>query len=176
MLACAGSGKSLDCVKILLSKKARINSVDEQDNTLLHIAAANSNNKVVDYLVKNVLEEKTFARNKSGETALNVCQRVGNTEGANMLKGFQADYDKSANIADQLMNELEAEDEKAKAQKDKNKDKKKKQKVKKIAQEMNLTMEEAEVELVNRDKRRERDAAEKVKKEAEDEERKELAA
>ena len=53
----------MECVKTLLSKKARTDVVDENDNTLLHIAAANSNNKVVDYLGKNVIVE-TFARNK----------------------------------------------------------------------------------------------------------------
>ena len=73
------------------------------------ITAACNNNKVVDYLVKNVTDEP-FARNKSGETALNVCQRVGNDDGAKLLKEFQADYDKSADIADALLNELEAED------------------------------------------------------------------
>lgn len=54
MLACASPKESLDCVRCLLSEGANFKSKDEFGNTILHLAAMNGNNKMIDYISKNV--------------------------------------------------------------------------------------------------------------------------
>jgi len=84
MLTVAKGDENLDCLKYLLKYDANYNLTDISGNTLLHIAATNGNNKLLDYIAKN-LKIDLFARNKNGETALNVCQRLKNNDGVNLL-------------------------------------------------------------------------------------------
>jgi len=72
MLAVASGDHNLDCVKLLLGAKADYNKVDFKNNTILHIAAIYGNNRILDYLMKN-LQIDIFARNKDGDTAMSIC-------------------------------------------------------------------------------------------------------
>jgi ankyrin repeat protein len=85
MLAVSRDDKNLDCVKILLQAGADFTSKDSYGNTVIHLAAMNGNNKILDYLSKN-LKINIFERNKVGDTALSVCTASKNTEGANILE------------------------------------------------------------------------------------------
>ena len=74
MLAVANGDKGgLESLKVLLLNGANFSNKDYYDNSLLHIAALNNNNKILDWLLKN-LKIGIFDRNKNGETALNICQ------------------------------------------------------------------------------------------------------
>jgi ankyrin repeat protein len=84
--------------------------MDEFGNTILHLAAINSNNKLIDYISKNVKIDM-FARNKAGETALSICQNLKNAEGIKTLGQYQTTYDKSDAIAKDLLDELNQEEE-----------------------------------------------------------------
>jgi len=77
MLTVAKSDENLDCLKVLLQHNANFSAKDEDNNGLLHIAALNNNNKMLDYLSKN-LKIDIFERNTKGETALNICQTLKN--------------------------------------------------------------------------------------------------
>lgn len=70
----------MDCLKLLLQKGADFNKKDSFDNSILHIAAINGNNKMIDYISKNVKID-IFGRNVNGETALNICIALKNAEG-----------------------------------------------------------------------------------------------
>ena len=72
MLAIAGGDHNLDCVKALLNKGANYKCEDDQDNTVLHIAAMNGCNQILEFLCKN-LKIELFQRNKLGETTLSIC-------------------------------------------------------------------------------------------------------
>jgi len=72
MLCVARDDANLDCVKTLLTAKADFTTLDIFNNSVLHIAAINGNNKILEYLAKN-LKIDIFARNKDGETALTLC-------------------------------------------------------------------------------------------------------
>jgi ankyrin repeat protein len=67
-----------------LTEGANFKCKDEFGNTILHLAAINGNNKMIDYISKNVKID-IFVRNKSGDTALSICQDAKNTEGAKTL-------------------------------------------------------------------------------------------
>jgi ankyrin repeat protein len=85
MLACASSFDSIKCVKLLLRNQADHTCQDAQENTLLHVAAMNDNNTVLHHLVSYVKLD-LFARNKNGETALNICQQKKNADGIKILE------------------------------------------------------------------------------------------
>lgn len=72
MLAIAGGDQNIDCVKALLNKGVSYNCEDDQGNNVLHIAAKNECNKILDFLAKN-LKMELFKRNKAGETTLSIC-------------------------------------------------------------------------------------------------------
>jgi len=119
MLAVAKSDKCLECVKLLLQNDASPNVKDEAGNNLLHLAALNGNNAILDYLSKN-LKINIFERNQKGETALNICQLNKNADGTKILQQYTDEFDSSKNQAQQLLDEIEKEEaktEKAKAQK-----------------------------------------------------------
>lgn len=88
MLTVAKGDENLDCLKVLLQQDANFLAKDEYNNGLLHIAALNGNNKMLDYLSKN-LKIDIFERNSKGETALNICQTLKNQAGIDILKKFQ---------------------------------------------------------------------------------------
>lgn len=73
MLAVASKNSNLEIVKALLNAKADFKKTDEFGNSILHIAALNSNNSIMDFIAKT-LKLDMFGRNKSGETALSICQ------------------------------------------------------------------------------------------------------
>ena len=75
----------MDCFRTLLTEGANAKCMDEFGNTILHLAAMNSNNKLIDYISKNVKIDM-FSRNKAGETALGICQNLKNKEGAKTLE------------------------------------------------------------------------------------------
>ena len=109
MLTVARSDDNLDCLKVLLQQGANFAARDEYNNGLLHIAALNSNNKMLDYLSKN-LKIDIFERNRKGETALNICQTNKNATGIEILEKFQQECDNSRSLANELLNELENEE------------------------------------------------------------------
>jgi hypothetical protein len=74
MLAIAGGDHNLECVKALLNKGVDYKCEDDQGNTVLHIAAMNGCNQILEFLCKN-LKIELFARNKVGETTLSICQQ-----------------------------------------------------------------------------------------------------
>lgn len=74
-----------------------------------------------------------FARNKSGETALSICQNLKNQEGVKTLEQYQQTYDKSDAIAKDLLDELNQEEENEEEAKNKKRQKKWRNKVNKIA-------------------------------------------
>lgn len=92
MLCVASGDHNIDCVKLLLISKADFTLLDIYNNSVLHIAALNSNNLILEYLAKN-LKIDIFARNKDGDTALTLCERVNNTEGAQIMLGLQKECD-----------------------------------------------------------------------------------
>ena len=117
LLAVAKSDDNLECAKSLLKFGANVNVKDEYGNTLLHVAALNGNNKTLNYIAKN-LKINMFERNQDGETALNICSTLKNSEGKKILEQFQGEYDKSKAQAEELLAELgkeEEQDEEAKA-------------------------------------------------------------
>jgi ankyrin repeat protein len=131
MLAVASGDHNLDCVKLLLTHKADYKKVDFKNNTVLHIAALNGNNTILEYLVKN-LEIDVFARNKDGETALTICEKTKNSKGIELFSDMKS-YDNTEKQAQALMQELEAEDEQTEEQKAKKKQKKWRNKINKLA-------------------------------------------
>ena len=85
MLAVAKGDENFDCLQVLLAQGADFNCTDEYDNNLLHVAALYGNNKILDYLAKN-LKLDLFARNNKGETALNICHTAKNQAGVVLLE------------------------------------------------------------------------------------------
>lgn len=77
MLCVAKGDENLDCIKLLLQYNADYTKKDLYENTILHIAALNGNNKIITYIVKN-LKIDIFERNKDGETALSICKSLKN--------------------------------------------------------------------------------------------------
>lgn len=72
MLCAAGGDKNLEAFKLLLKYNADYSNKDIYNNNLLHIAAQHNNNKILEYISKN-LKIDIFERNNFGETALNIC-------------------------------------------------------------------------------------------------------
>jgi ankyrin repeat protein len=70
MLAVAGG--DLDCVKALLGKGVDYRCEDDYGNNVLHIAAINGSNQILEFLCKN-LKMELFERNKAGDSALSIC-------------------------------------------------------------------------------------------------------
>lgn len=76
MLAVSGSDENLECVKTLLQHGANFESKDTYGNGVIHIAAINGNNKILDYLTKN-LKTDMFSRNLKGESPLTLADADG---------------------------------------------------------------------------------------------------
>ena len=74
MLAVAGGGQNLECVRLLLNAKADVSITDAYGNSLLHIAAIYQNNEVLEYLLANNNTLNVFERNQKGETPLSIVQ------------------------------------------------------------------------------------------------------
>jgi len=87
MLSVAGPHANLECVKTLLAHQADFRALDKMGNSILHIAALNSQNTILDYLTKN-LRMDIFARNNNGETALFICKSQKNKDGVVILEKF----------------------------------------------------------------------------------------
>lgn len=112
MLAIAQGDDNYETAHAILALGANCNCKDEYQNNLLHIAALYNNNKLLDYLAKNLTLDP-FARNTKGETALNICQTAKNQAGVAILAALQQTCDSSKNTADSLLNELDREEEQA---------------------------------------------------------------
>lgn len=146
MLACARSDENLECVKSLLQFGANFECLDEFGNNVLHIAAMNGNNKIIDYLSKN-LKIGIFARNKNGESALSICETLNNDEGSKILQKYMEEYDTSKSKAQLLLEQLEREEKAGEESKDKKKAKKWRNKVNKISKAEGISVEEVEKRL-----------------------------
>lgn len=146
MLCVAKGDENLDCVKALLNHNADFTKKDIFGNTILHIAALNGNNQMMDYIAKN-LKLNIFDRNNKGETALYICQANANTEGVKIMDSFHQEYDQSKNLAESLLNELEKEDKHEEDEKAKRKQKKWRNKINKLSKQLNMTGEEVEERL-----------------------------
>ena len=94
MLSIDDDKDNFECFKTLLKNGANINCKDEFENTILHIAAMYDNNQVLNYICKN-LKINLFQRNKSEETALIICNKLKNAEGAKMIEEYLKEYDHS---------------------------------------------------------------------------------
>lgn len=73
MLAVTSKDSTVECVKVLLGEGADFKCKDDFGNTVLHLAAVNGNNKMIEFIAKN-LKIDIFERNKAGETALGICE------------------------------------------------------------------------------------------------------
>jgi hypothetical protein len=146
MLAVSGSDENLECVKTLLQHGANFESKDTYGNGVIHIAAINGNNKILDYLTKN-LKTDMFSRNLKGESPLTLAD----ADGVKILEQYQIDYDKSGSIAQDLFDELSKEAEHEEEAQQKRKMKKWRNKVNKIAKTEGISVEEVEKRLATRD-------------------------
>lgn len=86
MLAVAGGGHTLECLKMLLGSKADTSVVDTFGNTLLHIAAIYQNYDALEYLIKNSSNLNVFERNNKGDTPLSIVQGRKDESSARALK------------------------------------------------------------------------------------------
>ena len=93
-IICGDKDSSLECFKTLLNNGANINCKDDYGNKILHIAAIYGKNQVLNHISKN-LKINLFERNKSGETALEICNQLQNVEGAKMIEKYSKKYDNS---------------------------------------------------------------------------------
>lgn len=171
MLCVAKGDENLDCVRLLLQYHADYQRKDSFDNTLLHIAALNGNNRILDYIAKN-LKLDLLERNKNGDTALSICTAQKNTEGEEILQKYSAEYDTSKNLAADLLDQLEREEEKEEKAKAQRKLKKWRNKINKLAKQLNISPEEVEerlqkeeVEKQQREKEEQKRLEEKAKQE-----------
>lgn len=87
MLAVTSKESNLECIKIILNSGADYKKKDEFGNNLLHLAARTGNNKILDYIAKN-LKIGIFERNKAGETALGICQSLNHEECTKTLESL----------------------------------------------------------------------------------------
>lgn len=71
MLAVSRDDENLEAVKILLQHGANFEVKDTLGNSVIHLAAMNGCNKILDYLTKN-LKTDMFSRNNKGESPLNL--------------------------------------------------------------------------------------------------------
>ena len=174
MLAVAKGDENFDCLQVLLAQGADFNCTDEYDNNLLHVAALYGNNKILDYLAKN-LKLDLFARNNKGETALNICHTAKNQAGVVLLEKLQKTCDASKSTADSLLSELDREEEQAEKSKAQRKQKKWRTKINRLAKAEGITAEEVERRLEQEEETK-KQAAVEAQKAQEEKERAEVAA
>lgn len=173
MLAVSRDDQNLDCVKLLLQAKADFTTKDSYGNSVIHLAAMNGNNKILDYLSKN-LKINVFERNKVGDTALSVCTALKNSEGVKILEQVRKEYDTTAKTADELLDELTKEEEHDEEAKAKRRQKKWRNKINRIAKAENIAPEIVEKRLNEEEEKKKADEILKKKEEAEREARAEV--
>lgn len=156
----------MDCLKTLLQHHADYTRTDQNQNSVLHIAAIHGCNNMIDYMAKN-LKIDIFARNKEGETALTICQKMKNTKGYDLLSKYANEYDNSKNIADSILEDLEKEEEHDKDAAIKRKAKRWRQKINKLAKQLNITPEEVEERLKKEEEEKQRQDELQLKKQLE---------
>jgi len=71
MLATASSEDSVNVLQILLQNGAKSNTVDDNENNLLHIATKYENATVLKYLIENT-SLNLMDRNSKGETPMSI--------------------------------------------------------------------------------------------------------
>ncbi|CDW79057.1 ankyrin repeat domain-containing [Stylonychia lemnae] len=172
MLAVAGGGQNLECVKLLIQAKADTGILDPLGNTILHIAASYQNNEVLEYLLKNSQTMNVFERNQKGETPLSIVQERKDDKAQKamrLLEEYAQWYgDQTKEKTDQLLNDLLEEENKEKQKKAKNKEKNKRQKIRQLAQKEGVSYEEMEKKL---GEEKEQKKQEEERKKKEDDER-----
>ena len=74
----------MDCMDILLSADVDVNAKDYEDDTILHYAAQESDNKLIKFLLANT-EIDILQTNNKLETAETICKKQANPTGAELL-------------------------------------------------------------------------------------------
>ena len=69
----------------MLKNGANFNCKEDFGNTIIHIAAMYDNNQAIKYICKN-LKINLFEKNLKGETALQICNKLQNAEGAKIIE------------------------------------------------------------------------------------------
>ena len=171
MLAVAGNDQTGDTVRVLLNGGADYKREDEFGNTVLHIAAMHSKNQILEYFCNNSKLD-IFCRNKEGETALSICEGLKNQSGVEILQKYKK-LDKSSEIADKLLQELEDEEQQKEKDKEKRNAKKWRNKINKVAAKTGMSTEEVQKrkEEMEEEKRMEELRAKEEEKRREEEER-----
>ena len=141
---------------------------------MLHVAALYGNNKILDYLAKN-LKLDLFARNSKGETALNICHTTKNAAGIALLGVLQQTCDASKGTADSLLSELDREEEQAEKPHAQRTQKKWRTKINRLAKAEGITPAQVEARLEQEEDLK-KEAAIAAQKAQEEKERAGLAA
>lgn len=166
MLATAGGGQNLDCIKQLLNAKADLTVLDEVGNNVLHIAAYHQNCLALEYILGNWPSTQPLdlaLRNKKGETVFSIANDLKDQKSLGVLKQFEGKFgDQTEQTTRDLLEELMQEEKKQELEKQKRKEKKKRQKLQHIAEKEGLSIQELE----------EKHAKENEAKRLEEEERK----
>ena len=110
-----------ECAKLLIEAKANTSVKDQQGHNLLHIAAKESSNKVLSYLIEHADLDPSEA-SKKGQTALDLC--ADNKEGAKIISEWQANKDSQAQSNMDELLKLERKKQKNAEKKKRNKQKK----------------------------------------------------
>jgi hypothetical protein len=95
MLAAAGGGQNLDCIKQLVQAKADLTKLDGVENTLLHIAAYHQNSLALEYLLDHwpaTVPLDIAARNKKGETVFSIANDLKDKKSLDVLKRFEGKF------------------------------------------------------------------------------------
>ena len=142
-LALVTPNQSVGTVKALFGRDVNHGVTENSTgNNILHLAAKYSTDiNVLEYVLKNARLD-IFARNNEGDTALTLCQSVGNSEGVTIINQCQDCLDDSAKKTDELMAELVNEDEKNERIRQRKKEKKQRSKLQKLADAENCSIEE----------------------------------
>ncbi len=138
MLATAGGGQNLECVKLLVQAMADLTTQDPVGNTVLHIAAYHQNYLVMEYILDHWpagIPMDLALRNKKGDTAFSIANENKDEKTLAVLKRFEQKFgDQTEAATKNLLDDLMKEEEKKEAEKQKRKEKKKQNKLKHIAE------------------------------------------
>lgn len=171
MLAAAGGGQNLECVKQLVQAKADLSIQDPVGNTVMHIAAYHQNHLVLEYILDHwpaALKLDLAIRNKKGDTPFSIANSNKDEKTLTILKRFESKFgDLTETATKNLLDDLLKEELKQEQEKQKRKDKKKQHKLKHIAENQGLTVEELQArhQQENEVKRKEEVEAKRLEEE-----------
>ena len=151
MLAVAGGGQNLDCIKQLLNAKADLTKLDGVQNNILHIAAYHQNYLALEYLLdhwpSNVPLDIAL-RNKKGETVFSIANDLKDKKSLDVLKRFEGKFnDQTEKTTRDILEELMEEEKKKEIDKQKTKEKKKRHKLNHLATKEGVSLQEIEERL-----------------------------